>query len=255
MKPYPGSKAGAGVAERIIRQMPPHQVYVELFAGSANVFFRKRPAEYSVLVDEDPSTCQALTSAVAGRGDVDVVCCHYSQFLVEPGKRVPPPASRLIYADPPYLRKVRTRLFYRKEFASGIEHASLLSALLEQKCMVMISGYWSDLYASMLADWRLVRIPTMTRGGPREECLWCNFPEPTLIHDPRFAGGDFRERERIKRKQRRWASRFAAMQASERQAVAEALVESDRVTVEMAMRTGSPLAVTDPDVREATCDR
>lgn len=237
MKSYPGSKGASGVAERIIRQMPPHRTYIELFAGSAVVFRRKRPAEYSVLVDKDPSACAALTAAVAGRGDiVDVVCADWQKVIVAPKTTRANCADTLVYADPPYLRETRTRLFWDCELASAIEHSSFLAAMIVQRCMVMISGPWSELYESMLHDWRQVRIPTMTRGGLRKECLWCNFPEPTLLHDPRFAGGDFRERERIKRKRKRWASRFAAMGFGERQAVAEALVESDRATVEAAMR-------------------
>ena len=39
---YPGSKAQAGVFQRIIGQMPPHSTYVEPFFGSGQIFWRKR---------------------------------------------------------------------------------------------------------------------------------------------------------------------------------------------------------------------
>ena len=31
------------------------------------------------------------------------------------------------------------------------------------------------------------------------EYLWCNYPAPMALHDYRYLGKDFRERERIKR--------------------------------------------------------
>ena len=42
---YPGGKAGAGVWQRIINQMPPHRLYVEPFVGAGAVLRAKRPAE------------------------------------------------------------------------------------------------------------------------------------------------------------------------------------------------------------------
>jgi hypothetical protein len=44
-----------------------------------------------------------------------------------------------------------------------------------------------------------------------------------VLHDTRFVGEGFRERERIKRKRDRWRRRFAAMPPAERQVIAEAL--------------------------------
>lgn len=46
---YIGSKAG--VFRRIIGEMPPHSVYVEPFFGSGAIFFKKRPAARSILID------------------------------------------------------------------------------------------------------------------------------------------------------------------------------------------------------------
>jgi len=38
-----GSKGGAGVAQRIVTLMPPHELYIEAFAGLAAVGRLKRP--------------------------------------------------------------------------------------------------------------------------------------------------------------------------------------------------------------------
>jgi DNA adenine methylase len=63
------------------------------------------------------------------------------------------------------------------------EHRALLDAINPLPCMVMISGYWSRLYADRLHDWHSAQFQAMTHGGPRTEWLWCNFAEPLALHD------------------------------------------------------------------------
>ena len=64
----------------------------------------------------------------------------------------------------------------------------------------------------------------MTRGGtPATEWVWMNYPEPLALHDYRYLGDDFGERQRIKRKVQRWTSRLQAMPRLERQALLAAL--------------------------------
>jgi hypothetical protein len=94
---------------------------------------------------------------------------------------------------------------------------------------VVISGYWSSLYATMLEDWNKASFQTMTRGGrPATEWLWFNFPRPVELHDYRFLGQNFRERERIKRKKMRWTNRLRTMPVLERQALLLAIAETAR---------------------------
>ena len=67
----------------------------------------------------------------------------------------------------------------------------------------------------------------MTRGGTlATEWVWFNYPEPDELHDYRFLGRDFRERERINRKKRRWVARLKGMRRLERQALLSAIEES-----------------------------
>jgi len=90
--------------------------------------------------------------------------------------------------------------------------------------MVMISGYWSSLYAEMLEEWNSISFEAMTRGGhTATEWLWFNFPQPTELHDYRYLGDNFRERERIKRKKQRWAARLERMPLLEKQALLSVL--------------------------------
>ena len=48
---YPGGKAGAGVYQRIINQIPPHDVYVEPFLGDGALLRRKRPAGRNIGIE------------------------------------------------------------------------------------------------------------------------------------------------------------------------------------------------------------
>jgi hypothetical protein len=50
---YPGSKGGAGVAKRLISEMPPHRVYIEAFLGGGAVLRLKRPAAVNIGIDAD----------------------------------------------------------------------------------------------------------------------------------------------------------------------------------------------------------
>jgi hypothetical protein len=70
----------------------------------------------------------------------------------------------------------------------------------------------------------------MTRGGrPATEWLWFNFEAPVALHDYRYLGRDFRERERIKRKKLRWTARLERMPALEKQALFSAIAECSRI--------------------------
>jgi hypothetical protein len=90
--------------------------------------------------------------------------------------------------------------------------------------MVMISGYYSDLYAQTLEGWRTVQYTSQTRSGRTAiEWVWLNFPPPLELHDYRYLGRDFRERERIKRKIKRWKSRLSKMPDLERHAMLAAI--------------------------------
>jgi DNA adenine methylase len=42
------------------------------------------------------------------------------------------------------------------------QHKTLLDTITALPCMVMISGYWSALYADALKSWRRVSFPAMT---------------------------------------------------------------------------------------------
>jgi hypothetical protein len=222
--PYPGRKRQ--IAKRIISLMPLHERYVEPFAGMADVLRLKRPAIQSIAIDLDRSALAAIPRSTLPAGTT-IIRGDGIHWLREHAGELGP--ETLVYADPPYLRSTRTRRFYDHELQTDQEHSSLLTLLQALRCRVMISGYGSPLYAAMLEQWATERIGSMTRGGFREEWVWMNFRagDGLQLHDTRFLGKGFRERERIKRKKNRWAKRLAAMEPAERQAIREALDQAD----------------------------
>jgi hypothetical protein len=133
--------------------------------------------------------------------------------------------DELVYCDPPYMRSTRSggRL-YTCEMSDG-GHRKLLKVLLRLPCMVMISGYWSELYASTLAGWRSISFEACTRGGMATEHLWMNFPPAVQLHDYRYLGKNRREREQLKRQKARWVSRLTRMDELKRGALLSAIQE------------------------------
>ena len=55
MEGLTGTKGGAGVWQRIISEMPEHDVYIEPFWGRGTIAKKKRPAPYTIGIDLDPA--------------------------------------------------------------------------------------------------------------------------------------------------------------------------------------------------------
>jgi len=216
---YPGGKGGAGVYQTIINQIPPHAVYIEPFVGAGGVLRMKRPAARSIAIDLSDQAA-ALWRDAEG---VEFVQGCGIQFLAG-GHRFT--GREFVYCDPPYLRAVRRsqRDIYAHELGD-IDHVCLLNLVRELPCMVAISGYPSDLYDQALSGWRRITFTATTRGGPATEALWMNYPEPVALHDYRYLGADYRERERIKRKVRRWQDKLAGLPEIEQRAILSALAD------------------------------
>lgn len=222
---YLGSKAASGVYQKIIAQMPPHDTYIETHLGGGAIMQRKPPALRNVGIDLDAEALQRFVFphqlshvSLVNRDAVD----YLKAFDFASAGRV------LIYADPPYLPETRTsNARYRFEYTVE-DHRRLLSCLqdLPENVSVILSGYPSALYDSMLPEWRTCEFQAMTRGGVRTEKLWMNFSEGRA-YTHTFAGKDYNDRNRIKRKARRWQEKYAALPVAERLAIMTALNEID----------------------------
>jgi DNA adenine methylase len=214
---YPGGKGASGVVQTIINQQPPHETYIEAFLGGGAVMLAKRPARVNIGIDLDASTIASFKGAGSS---VELLCCDAKRYLDDRWGRKEFNGTELVYCDPPYLMSTRRNWskMYRCEM-DDLGHARLLQVIRGLPCMVQISGYESPMYSAHLAGWRVVKYQAATRHGVRTECLWMNYPEPNVLHDYRFLGKDYRQRERIKRKAMRWVSRLNSLPRLERLAI------------------------------------
>jgi len=237
---YPGGKNGAGVYQTIINLMPPHDVYIEPFLGGGAIMRQKRPALLNIGVDLDAGVIAKFGEPPAGtvrNGDARSTFRFQQRDGLDFLRSYPFTGSELVYCDPPYMHETRGRTdLYRFEMDDR-QHAALLATIKALPCRVMISGYWTKRYAVALKDWNSTTFEAMTRGGrTATEWLWFNFPEPVALHDYRYLGEDFRERERIKRKKQRWVNRLYTMPTLERRALLAAIGEAwQRAPAETAM--------------------
>lgn len=252
---YFGGKNGAGVYQTIINHMPPHQVYIEPFLGGGAIMRLKRPAALNVGLDLDVGVIAGFKehgSSIAPAGDTPRSHDAHRRRSADPAMAATTAASddsgryrwicgdaiaylqkrrygldELVYCDPPYMHETRGRKDRYKFEMSDVDHRRFLRCALEIPAMVIISGYWTTLYATMLADWNHSTFQTVNRAGQKtEEHLWFNYPLPLELHDYRYLGTNFRERERIKRKKARWVGKLSRMPILERQAIMGALAET-----------------------------
>jgi hypothetical protein len=243
---YPGGKNGAGVYQTIINLMPPHRVYIEPFLGGGAILRLKKPSAVTIGIDVDAGVLARFSDADRSgkNGDAAGLHRHKQRVGPAPNGRNGEASDRqfihadalewlsaysfsgdeLVYCDPPYMHETRNRKdLYRYEMTDS-QHKQLLKIILKLPCMVMISGYWSKLYARDLASWNVTRYQAVTRSGRvATEWLWFNFPPPVALHDYRYLGKHFRERERIKRKTLRWQNRIKRMPELEKRALLHAL--------------------------------
>ena len=224
---YKGGKAGAGVYQQIINQIPPHEVYIEPFLGGGAVLLAKKPAAASIAIDLDGDVVSRFEGIASSNGDtmhgVTVICDDAISYLQN--RRWDP--ATFVYCDPPYLFDVRSskRRIYTHEFGDVGQHEKLLAVLKSLPCMVAVSGYWSSLYESSLQGWRSISFNAKTRAGVAREWLWMNYPEPVELHDYSYLGQNFREREKITRQKKRWRARLLRMDKLQRYALLSSIAE------------------------------
>lgn len=242
---YPGSKGLAGLYQWICARLPAHVFYAEPFAGKGAIFRHKPPALRTWLIDRDPDVVtwwhrqsrpgflenprNIVDADESGRSHVRILQGCGIRWLELAAEWAPP--DLLIYVDPPYLPETRVRKnLYRHELTAA-DHVRLLRAVLKLRCPVLVSGYMSDLYARALDGWTLETREVITRGGTmRTECLWSNAARASssIAMDYQLLGADFRERQRVSRKVKRWTADFRRLPARERAALLLALLDAER---------------------------
>lgn len=204
---YPGGKGKC--FQHIINVLPEHTTYIETHLGGGAVLRHKAAAASSIGIDVDPRVVcwwrdhhPGLATYVEGDA-----LTFLQSYRFDGGE--------VIYCDPPYLPSTRKRQrVYRYDLTED-DHLKLLATLKSLPCRIVISGYPSTLYRTRLKDWTELTFPAKAQDGLRQECLWINFSLPCCLHDVRYLGHTFRERQDIKRRMHRLRSKIAALSSPE----------------------------------------
>lgn len=220
---YPGGKNGAGTYQKLINLIPPHSTYIETHLGSGAILRNKKPANWNIGID----LYQYVLDSFIDEQKANPSLYRFDALNYIRINHVLFDKNTFVYCDPPYLLETRRgdRAIYKYEYKEQ-DHINLLLKLRTLKSMVMVSGYNSELYNKYLYDWNVTSFPSMTRGGLAEEFVWMNYPTPVELHDYRYLGNDYRERERISKKKKRWVARLQRMPLLEKQALLSAIEES-----------------------------
>lgn len=247
---YPGGKGKC--FQHLINLMPPHQVYIETHLGGGAVIRNKRAAERSIGIDLDAKVIERWRANDSVHWELVHGDAH--AFL----RSYDFTGRELVYCDPPYVCSTRRRSkIYRHEYDDAM-HAELLEILNKLPCMVMVSGYNSQLYDAALAPWNKRSFQANTQAGVRTESVWFNFEPPQSLHDATFLGANFREREAVKRRHERLFDRFERMNPVERRHVLQTLTNKfGTVDHEPTMRdkpsSNAPLNSSTPTFGEMAC--
>lgn len=215
---YPAASSGLTLAAAIARTEDAHRQLSLVPAIPAD-------SCSTVISDEGSDTATFGERVPTASSDAGALLFLFEGDGIQFLETYPFQGDELVYCDPPYLRGERrsARALYRHEM-TDVDHRHLLRVLRSLKVPVILSGYSSALYAAELKRWNAASYQTTTRGGkPAAEWLWFNFEKPLRLHDYRYMGADYRERERIKRKRARWLRKWEAMPTLERQAVLSVL--------------------------------
>lgn len=207
---------GKGVCfAQIINLIPPHKRYIETHLGGGAVMRNKRPALEQIGIDIDPAVINKWKS------DKARCCTLINEDALLVLKRIKLDHETVIYVDPPYLPTTRRRSRVYKFDYTVDEHVGMLEFLSSLECKVIISGYYSEIYTDLLRGWNIYSYKAQSHSGIRDEYLWYNFVKPETLHDTRYVGNNFREREVIRRRGERLKNRILQLSITEQTMIHE----------------------------------
>lgn len=223
IKTYNGGKNGSGTYQQIINLIPHHNLYIEGFLGSGAIYKNKVLADKCILIDKDPEIKKFLPGSTIYNFDtISFIETSYPliNIIHNSGTAV------FIYLDPPYpffTRRDPKKKLYKIEMTNQ-DHEKLLVAAGNLKCYVMISSYKNELYNNFLKGWNTHEFEVQTRHGKATECLYFNYPKPEILHDYRYVGNNYREREFLKAQKNRTVHKILKMPAVQRNSILSELI-------------------------------
>lgn len=210
---YKGSKGNSGLYQAIINLMPKHEIYIELFCGKGEIFKRKKRAEFNILVDKAEEVAEYWEKIIDSEfrsGNSNTMFMKFDIVQEMFSGRKPfwtnwsgiNPNNTVVFIDPPYPFDTRLdkRKLYRNEMSDS-DHIRLLTKIKRTAFPTIITTYPNKIYEERLTSengWLWIDVKVRTRKRTVTERIYFNFPAPHILHDYRYAGKNYRERERIK---------------------------------------------------------
>ena len=227
---YFGGKGGSGVYQNIINLIPPHQTFVVPFLGHCGIVRNIAPASQILVNDIDPFVINSWKNHFNTKDTEELakynIWFHNSDWytFLQMWERVFEDPHNLIYLDPPYPHSSRKSDHRYKFEMTDNDHRSLLYWLTTvPMCKVIISTYKNPMYQEGLKGWNKHRFQAKTRRGMATETVYYNYPNPDQLHDYRYFGTDYKNREHFKLKRDRLVKRFEKMSLVERNFYMDAL--------------------------------
>jgi DNA adenine methylase len=198
-KTYFGGKESAGTYQTIINHIRPFEVLYEPFGGNYAISRRIKKTGIKFVNDIDPAVFKKYKK-IPGFVFENM---DYREFL-DTYYKTNGIQKQCIYFDPPYLlssRKHKKNVYNFEMDEPG--HIEFLNYVISKNfnCDVLISCYPNELYSKYLKGWYKVEFESQTRHGKATEWLFMNYDPKTIteLHDFYYYGGDFTERQKIKR--------------------------------------------------------
>lgn len=214
---YPGGKGKS--YQRIINLLPPHTTYIETHLGGGAVLQHKKPSPNSIAIDRDPEVIEYWRRNLPSFASY--IQTDALEFLIT--NRFS--GDEVVYCDPPYLPSTRRRGRVYKYDYDKRDHERLLEVLRQLPCRILISGYPSRLYDAQLREWTTYTFSAQSHTGVRLEKLWFNFDPPKRLHDSRYLGNDFRQRQTFRRRMDRLRRRISSLSPQEQHFLSEWLAD------------------------------
>ena len=227
---YNGGKAGNGTYQQIINHIPKCEFFIDAFVGNGGIFFNLKLPEHTVINDIDPGIIDKYNN-VAHTDKNTYVSQGVRKENLDYGSLIDKydctsSLKTFFYFDPPYLKSTRKseKNLYKFDWNEN-DHNLFLSLAVKVKSDCMISHYPCDLYNNSLKDWRFHDFQSITRNGLRTERIYMNYSKPLILQDYKYLGKDFIDRQRIKRKVKRFIAKLDNMQADERTAILKSVID------------------------------
>lgn len=249
---YPGCKGGAGVYQQIISHLPKCKILYIPFLGHCAITRNiKRPYKL-ILNDINPDVVERWKEALLNSGFIlrnevtaeiqreqfaldliyifedargDSMIHLFCGDAISQIKHFGTFENIVIYADPPYRmtdRRKSTKI-YKYESSQKL-HRDLLSLSKRILAKTIISSYKNEQYERALSKWSTHSFNAMTHGGVAEETIFYNFDLNDIkLHDYRYLGQNYKDRERIRLKIARHTNKLKQLPIQERNAILEAI--------------------------------